>query len=97
MKEISKEQVEELAKLARLGLTEQEKTSLAKEMTSILNYVQILDEVDIKNVQPTSQITGLNNIFRNDKMLPSDIPIEKKLMNAPIKEKTFIKVKKVLD
>jgi aspartyl-tRNA(Asn)/glutamyl-tRNA(Gln) amidotransferase subunit C len=97
MKEISKQQVEELAKLARLGLTEKEKLSLAKEMTAILNYARMLDEVDTKNVQPTSQVTSLDNVLRKDEFTPSDIPIEEKLRNAPAREKTFIRVKKVLE
>lgn len=97
MKKISKQQVEELAKLARLGLTDKEKSSLAKEMTAILNYARMLDDVDTKNVRPTSQVTGLNNVLRKDKFIPTNIPIEDRLKNAPSREKTFIKVKKVLD
>ncbi len=97
MKEISKEQVEELAKLARLGLTDKEKASLAKEMTAILDYVQMLDEVKTESVQPTNQVTGLENIFRNDQIIPSRLSIGERLENAPSKENTFIKVKKVLE
>ncbi|MDD5692953.1 MAG: Asp-tRNA(Asn)/Glu-tRNA(Gln) amidotransferase subunit GatC [Patescibacteria group bacterium] len=97
MKEISIQQVEDLAKLARLGLTEQEKTSIAKEMTEILNYAQSLNEVNTENVQPTNQVTGLDNVFRIDQKIDSDIPIESRLGNTPSVEDNFIKVKKVLD
>ena len=97
MRKITKEQVEDLAKLARLGLTDAEKTSLAREMTAILEYSMLLDEVDTKGVQPTSQTTELKNIFRKDCKVISDIDINEKLQNAPVKEKSFIKVKKVLE
>lgn len=97
MKEISLKQVEELARLARLGLTEQEKASLAKEMTVILNYVQILDEVSTKNIQPTNQVTGLNSVLRKDEKIVSDILLKERLANVPATENTFIKVKKVLE
>ncbi len=97
MRKITKEQVEDLAKLARLGLTDAEKTSLAREMTVILEYSMLLDEVDTKGVQPTSQTTELKNIFRKDCKVISDIDINEKLQNAPVKEKSFIKVKKVLE
>lgn len=97
MKEISLKQVEELARLARLGLTEQEKASLAKEMTVILNYVQILDEVSTKNIQPTNQVTGLNSVLRKDEKTVSDILLKERLANVPATENTFIKVKKVLE
>ena len=97
MKEISLKQVEELARLARLGLTEQEKASLAKEMTVILNYVQILDEVSTKNIQPTNQVTGLNSVLRKDEKTVSHILLKEILANVPATENTFIKVKKVLE
>lgn len=97
MKEITKSQVKELAELARLGLTEQEIVSLAKEMTTILDYARALDEVDTEKVKPTCQTSDLRNIFRDDEVSVSEISIEEKLLNAPMREKDFIKVKKVLE
>jgi len=97
MKKITKEQVEELAKLARIGLTDDEKESLSKEMTTVLDYVQMLDEVETKNIHPTSQVTGLKNVLRDDKIKQSDISITERLKNAPDKENTSIKVRKVFE
>ncbi len=97
MNEISIQQVKELAKLARLGLTDQEEETMSQEMTAILSYAQMLDEVNTEKVQPTSQVTGLDNIFRLDKIKKSEIQIKKKLENTPNKEKNFIKVKKILE
>jgi len=97
MAEISKEQVKGLAKLARVGLTPNEEVSLAREMTSILNYVSELNEVDTSNVEPTSQVTGLNNVLCEDRVIKSEIGREELFANAPERENGFIKVKKVLE
>lgn len=97
MKEITKDQVEELAKLARLGLTEDEKKSLAKEMTAFLNYVEMLQEVDTKNIKSTNETTGLRNVYRKDEIKDCNITPEDLLANVPELEGTFIKVKKVLE
>ena len=97
MKEITKEQVRELAVLARLGLTEKEVASLAKEMTVFLDYFQALEEVDTERVAPTSQISDLKNVLRKDTREVSNITLSEKLQNAPSREKDFIKVKKVLE
>ena len=96
MKEITIKQVKELAELARLGLTDQEEKSMAQEMTAILSYAQMLDEANTEKVQPTSQVTGLDNIFRVDKIIKSKLQINEKLNNVPSVEKNFIKVKKIL-
>ncbi|MEI7690129.1 MAG: Asp-tRNA(Asn)/Glu-tRNA(Gln) amidotransferase subunit GatC [bacterium] len=97
MKEITKEQVRELAVLARLGLTEQEVASLAKEMTAFLDYFQTLEEVDTEKVIPTSQVSDLKNVLREDVRRVSKITLNDKLQNAPSREKDFIRVKKVLE
>ena len=80
-------EVEHIAKLARLGLAGGEKGVLKKELSSILNYVSKLQEVDVKKIEPTSQVTGLVNTMREDKVEEFD-------------EKIFdgqLKVKKVFD
>ncbi len=71
MTALTKDQVRHIAKLARLTLTEAEVEKFAKEMTSILQYVDMLTEVDTKNVQPTAQVTGQTNVFREDAIRPA--------------------------
>lgn len=66
MTALTADQVRHIAKLARLQLTDAEVDRFAKEMTSILQYVDMLSEVDTKDVTPTSQVTGLSNAFRDD-------------------------------
>jgi len=93
---ISKEEVKHIAKLARLGLTEPEIEKFQKELSSILDYIEKLKEVDIKNVEPTSHALKIENVFREDTVLKSDIEKVKKLIKAfPEREKTFLKVKSI--
>jgi aspartyl-tRNA(Asn)/glutamyl-tRNA(Gln) amidotransferase subunit C len=84
---LSNEEVQHIAKLARLGLKEGESEKFAQQLSSILDYVQQLDEVDTENVPETSQVTGLENVSREDKvervcekdelLACSELPIEK--------------------
>jgi len=93
---ISKEEVKHIAKLARLGLTEPEIEKFQKELSSILDYIEKLKEVDIKNVEPTSHALKIENVFREDTVLKSDIEKVKKLIKAfPERENTFLKVKSI--
>ncbi len=66
MTQLTPEQVRHIAKLARLRLTDAEAAKMAQELTSILKYVDMLGEVDTKNVTPTAQVTGLQNVARED-------------------------------
>lgn len=76
-------QIEHIAKLSRLELTKEEKELYSGQLSSVLEYVDQLSEVDTEGVEPTSNITGLSNVMRQDKVEESDInyiDIEK---NAP--------------
>jgi len=97
MAKISKEQVENIAKLARISLTEEEKVKYQTELSSILDWVEKLNEVDTKDVEPIGQITDLKNVLSEDKVEDYPVPREEILKNAPMKKDGFIKVKKVLD
>lgn len=87
--------VSHVAKLANLPLTEQEKKKLQKQLSTILAYIEKLNEVDTKNIEPTSQVTGLENVLREDKPAPS-LPQENVLKNAKSKHNGFFKVKAIL-
>lgn len=71
MPALTPDQVRHIAKLARLTLSEEEVEPLAKELTSILSYVDMLQEVDTKGVEPTAQVTGSRNALRADELHPS--------------------------
>lgn len=96
MDKVTKNDIEKLAALARVGLTEEEKESLSAEMTAILDYVKQLDEVDVSNTEATSQVANLVNISRKDEVIRSEISTEELLSNTPEVDNGFIKVKSVL-
>lgn len=96
---LSKKEIEHIAKLARLGLSEKEKEKLSEELSKILDYIEKLKEVDTKNVEPTSQATSLINIFREDEN-PQKIDVEqikKMIGQAPEREDNFVKTKTILE
>lgn len=71
MPELTPEQVRHIGKLARLELQDDEVAGLAKELTSILGYVDMLREVNTEGVEPTAQVTGTRNALRPDELHPS--------------------------
>ncbi|MBI4653319.1 Asp-tRNA(Asn)/Glu-tRNA(Gln) amidotransferase subunit GatC [Candidatus Kuenenbacteria bacterium] len=86
-------EVEHVAKLAQLKLTDQEKEKFTKQLSSILDYVKQLDEVDTKNIKPINQIIGLRNITRKDEINKKET--EKLLQCAPNVEERYIKIPSV--
>jgi|WetSurMetagenome_2_1015567.scaffolds.fasta_scaffold326780_2 aspartyl-tRNA(Asn)/glutamyl-tRNA(Gln) amidotransferase subunit C len=64
---LNAEQVQHIAKLARLGLKDDEVTKFAGQLNDIFGHIEVLNEVDAGNVEPTSQVTGLLNVSREDK------------------------------
>lgn len=63
---LTKNQVQHIAKLARLGLTEAEIEKFTKDLSRILEYVSELQQVDTKDIEPIAHITGLENAMRDD-------------------------------
>ena len=63
---ITIEEVKKIAKLARINLTENEEKMHAETISVVLDYMKILDEIDILNIEPTLQVTGLENVMRDD-------------------------------
>ena len=94
-KKITKEQVEHLAWLARLELSEDEKKLYTNQLNEILEYFSELDELDTEKVDPTYQVIGKLNVFREDKIKPS-LSIDEILQNAPRKEKRFFKASRIM-
>jgi aspartyl-tRNA(Asn)/glutamyl-tRNA(Gln) amidotransferase subunit C len=87
--------VEHIAELARLEFDAKEKEKLTHELNDILKYIEKLNELDTSKVEPLSHVIELNNVFREDVVIPS-IPTEEALKNAPEKTETFFKVPKVI-
>jgi len=88
--------VSHVAKLANLPLTHLEKEKFEKQLSEILSYVEKLKEVDTENIKTTSQVTGLENIVREDKAIPS-LDQEQTLSGAKSQHNGFFKVKAILE
>lgn len=93
---ISKEQVEHVAHLARLNLTEQEKERMKKDLEAIISFADQLNELEISDVQPTAHVIPIQNVFRMDKIEPS-LDREQLLKNAPENENGCFSVPKVVE
>lgn len=93
---ISKKEVEHVARLARLGLNEDEKELMAKQLSAILDYADILKKLDTKDVPPTAHAIPMKNIFREDKA-ENCLEIEELLNNAPDLEAHMFKVPKIIE
>ena len=93
---LTPQQVEAIAKLARLKLTEKEKQMYAEQLSAVLDYMKILNEVNTDGVEETCQVTGLEDVTREDKVQPADRETVEKLINAfPEKMGKLLKVKAV--
>lgn len=84
MHSIPPAQLQHIAKLARLRLGGEEAEKYAKDLGSILTYVDILKNVDTKGVEPTAQITDCTNVLRDDVLCPSDAAPDTLLATSPL-------------
>ena len=93
---ISTREVNHVAKLARLELSDQEAAFFQKDLNSILDYVETLKDLDTDHISPMSHVFEINNVWRDDR--PGDPKeTEPLLENAPMREKGFYKVPKILE
>ncbi|OHB70265.1 MAG: asparaginyl/glutamyl-tRNA amidotransferase subunit C [Planctomycetes bacterium RBG_16_43_13] len=93
---IDKAAVSHIAKLAHIELNDTELTKFSTQLTDILNYIDKLKELDVKEVAPLVHAGELHNISRDDKPAPS-ISKESAIKNAPDKDENFFKVYKVIE
>ncbi len=91
---ITIQDVEHVAKLARLDITEEEKVKFSKQLGDVLKYVEQMNEVDTSNVEPLSHVVDFNNVMREDE-IHYDCTKEQLMMNAPDEENGFFKVPKI--
>ena len=93
---ISREDVEHVAALARLGLTDAEIDLMQGQLNRILEAVGQLQAVDTSSVGPTAQVIALENVMRDDVARPS-MPREAALGNAPVREGPMLRVPVILE
>jgi aspartyl-tRNA(Asn)/glutamyl-tRNA(Gln) amidotransferase subunit C len=90
------EQVHWVAHLARLELTDAELELMARQLTSIIDYVTQLRQVDTENVEPLAHPLPIQNVVREDAPAPS-LPVDAALANAPDRRGNFYGVPAVLE
>jgi aspartyl-tRNA(Asn)/glutamyl-tRNA(Gln) amidotransferase subunit C len=92
---IGKEEIEHIGWLARVELSEAEKELFEKQLSSILDYFAVLDELDTEDVEPTYHVIGIKDVEREDEPKEA-LSQSEALRNAPKKEKGYIKSPRIL-
>ena len=93
---LSKSEVQKIASLARIEITDEEAEKYSKELSDILGFVEKLNEADTENVEPIAHITGAENITREDKIIEYSEETKNNIIkNFPEKKDRFDKVKAV--
>ncbi len=81
--DITREQIDHLAELSDFKLEEAEKESLRGDLENIIKYISELDSLDTEGIEPTYQVFEMENVWREDEILPQDADREKLLKTAP--------------
>jgi aspartyl-tRNA(Asn)/glutamyl-tRNA(Gln) amidotransferase subunit C len=93
---LNKSEVQKIASLARIEITDQEAEKYAKELSDILGFVEKLNEVDTEGIEPIAHITGAKNMTREDKIIEASAETKDGIINNfPEKKDRFDKVKAV--
>ncbi len=93
---LTREQVTDIADLAKLDLTEQEIDQFAEQLSAVLDYADRLNELRTDDIPPTASVLPLQNVLREDEVRPS-LPTEKALRNAPAAVDDQFRVDAVLE
>lgn len=93
---ITLKEVEHVARLARLALSEEEKEQMRSQLDRILAYMEKLNQLDTTGVEPTSHVIPMTNVFREDAVVPS-LPREEALANAPDRQEGFFRVPRIIE
>ncbi|CQR47333.1 Aspartyl/glutamyl-tRNA(Asn/Gln) amidotransferase subunit C [Paraliobacillus sp. PM-2] len=96
MSEISKEQVKHVAHLARLAISDEEVETMTKQLGDIINYAELLNELDTDHVKPTTHVLDLKNVMRKDEPRKW-IEKEDALKNAPDQKDGQFRVPSILE
>lgn len=96
MADLSRDDVLKLARLARLTITDEEVEKYRTELSEILKYVEKLQTADVAGLQPTSQVTGLTNVMREDEIADYGTTPDDLLRIVPKTQDRHIKVKRMI-
>ena len=89
-------EVEKIAHLARLELTEQQKSQYREQLSAILDYAEMFNELDLDGIPPTAHAVAQHNVTRPD-VVEVSLPIDEVLFNAPQKAQNQFLIQSVLD
>ena len=92
---ISEQTIREVAKLARLNLTDEEASLFSTQLGDVLGAIDQLKQLDVENVKPMPHALDQLNVFREDQEAPG-MAVDQALTNAPDQDPPFFKVPKVL-
>lgn len=93
---LTAEEVERIAKLARLAVTPEESEAFSKQLTSILEYVSQLQSIDTSGIEPMNYVIPMENVWAEDEVRPADDAQRRALIDAfPEKDGDLLKVKAV--
>ncbi|MGQ9873757.1 MAG: Asp-tRNA(Asn)/Glu-tRNA(Gln) amidotransferase subunit GatC [Chloroflexus sp.] len=93
---LSEAEVRHVARLARIALSDEEIALMQAQLSAILDYIEMLQEVDVNNVPPTAQVTGLTTVWRPD-VVGEMLTQEQALANAPDQQDGMFRVRAVFD
>jgi aspartyl-tRNA(Asn)/glutamyl-tRNA(Gln) amidotransferase subunit C len=93
---ISREEVQHVARLARLHLTDEELERMRQQLDAILAYIDKLRELDVEGVEPTAHAVPLVNVMRADELAPS-LSQDAALANAPDRAEEFFRVPRIIE
>jgi aspartyl-tRNA(Asn)/glutamyl-tRNA(Gln) amidotransferase subunit C len=89
-------EIEHIAALARLKLSDSEKDLFSRQISNIISYIEKLNELDTSSVEPTAHVFPIHNVFREDVATPS-LSRDKALQNSPEKDDSFYIVPKIIE
>jgi len=95
MSKIGTTEIARIAKLARIGLNDKETAEMSAEIGQIVEFVEQLQQIEVSDTIPTDQVTGLEDVWREDEVRPG-LSREQLLANAPEQKDGYIVVKRVL-
>jgi aspartyl-tRNA(Asn)/glutamyl-tRNA(Gln) amidotransferase subunit C len=96
MAELTRDDLLKLARLVQIDVTDDEVTEFTNEFNEILKYVEQLQAVDVEGLAPTSQVTGLVNVTRDDIVKEYGYDPKELLKNVPATDNDLIKVKRMI-
>ncbi len=96
MAKITRKEVEHVARLARLELSEDEKVRMTDQLDAILGYFDSLSRLDTSEVEPMTTVIPMVSVMRDDEVRPS-LPLEQALAGAPEREDEFFRVPRIIE